>query len=168
MKNTTDSEDRFLWTFYIILWIVVVSLFVVFFSPKAEAANGETDLIVHMTSNHFGRPGFNEKNYGLGVKMTTNKNWSVTFGGLINSIDTTTLYYGIGKVKRFNSYLAAGIYGGVISYPSPWISGPGVYPAILPIVTVGKGRFKLDMTIVPVETDTIKPAVLFSLNVKIK
>jgi len=92
----------------ILLWVIMLPVH----------ADEGVDIVTHITSNHFGKTGYNENNSGIGIKMTDENNYSATTGVLKNSLNYWSGYLGVGKQKRINHFIQLSIYGGILIYPN--------------------------------------------------
>lgn len=145
------------------------ALLALFFCAATPAfADGMWELQVSGISYHPGHRGeYNENNAGLGIQYTELDGRDVTryTGGFLqNSMDDRTWYAGAARAWRFGdrAYLDVGFFAGVLTYPS---GNADVYPAVLPVVTLGYQPVSVNITYLPELGDKTDAAILFQLSI---
>ena len=132
-----------------------VLIFLFFLVVSSLAVADELVLNIHGTSKHSGTNiQYNEYNPGLGItKYTGNK--FITTGFYKNSINRTSVYYGVGMKKSIFS-----IVGGISTgYNHTFV------PVLLPKMSIGV----LDIYYIPkIDKNYIPEIVMFSTSWRIK
>jgi hypothetical protein len=107
--------------------------------------------------------GLRNENFGLGVEVQLNEDWSVTAGRFINSDSAHSSYVGAYYQPFTFAYGKWGVVMGAFNgYPKAF--NGGWFPAVLPVASWESGRVGLNVTLVPPLKDRLYGAVSFQLK----
>lgn len=130
-------------------------------SSTVHAVDGiEYSAVLHLVSKHS-RPGFNEKNLGIGMTMAKD-NQFLMFGEFKNSLNQTSLYAGVGRDVYAIGPLSLSIVAGAITgYSIP------VKVYVAPEFGINIGRTRTIFTYVPIFKEAkVASTIGVSLSIK--
>lgn len=110
--------------------------------------------------------GLRNENFGLGVEVQLNEDWSVTAGRFINSDSAHSSYVGAYYQPFTFAYGKWGVVMGAFNgYPKAFDGG--WFPAVLPVATWESRWVGLNVALVPPLKDRLYGAVSFQLKVRV-
>lgn len=95
----------------------------------ALSAHAETVIQLHTVSKHVS-PGYNENNYGLGVRHYYEKYRHWTVGGFRNSENNNSLYAGVGYEWPLSDGFKVGLIGGIVTGYEKYSVAPLLVPVL--------------------------------------
>jgi len=119
-------------------------------------------------SAHFDtNKGLRNENFGLGVEVRLNEDWSVTAGRFINSDSAHSNYVGAYYQPFTFAYGKWGVVMGAFNgYPKAFDGG--WFPAVLPVASWESRWVGLNVALVPPLQDRLYGAVTFQLKVRVQ
>ena len=143
----------------------LVALLVFFSAPvRAELQAPSLWLNAGFYSAHFDSgKGLRNANPGIGLEVRIDETWSATAGRFINSDNAHSNYLGAYyQPWTFQGVKLGGVGGVFNGYPRAF--NGGWFPAVIPTATLEKGRWGLNVALVPPLKDRLYGALSFQLK----